>query len=101
VAHAQLHLDAHDPRRIRVEAIADRVDAEDAAERERKRAVACADVTRGAWRRRIGGPGAAVAEYPTRTKLDQSDRESVIAAVRAAGSESRWKVSRLRASATC
>jgi hypothetical protein len=89
-----LHLDAHDPRRIRVEAIADRVDAEDADERERELAAARADATRPVWRRRFGGPGAV--DHPTPRRLEQSDREAVVSAVRAASSESRWKVARLR-----
>jgi hypothetical protein len=95
LAHVQLHLEANDPRRIRVETIAERVDAEDAAERERELATSQAGTPRPAWRRRIGGPGGAEAGGLRRT-LDGSDREAVVAAVRAASSESRWRVARLR-----
>jgi len=95
LAHAQLHLDAHDPRRIRVEAISERVDTEDAAERERE-ALERAEATRSSWRRARGGPGPASAEHPFVRELDRSDQEAVVSAVRAASSESRWRVARLR-----
>jgi hypothetical protein len=100
VAHVQLHLDARDPRRDRLEATADRVTTEDLAERDRARAASVGQATPPARRRLTFGDRAA-ASPPARPSvprmdLDESDREAIIAAVRAASSESRWKVARLR-----
>jgi hypothetical protein len=67
VAHVQLHLRPNDPRRVRVEAIAARVFAEEDRRPDE------------------AGP-----------VLNEPERQSVISAVRAASLESRWKVSRLR-----
>jgi hypothetical protein len=101
LAHVQLHLPASDPRRTRLEAIAERVAAEEygvnptpsdapsrwtALHRSRGAPVEPHDRTvhraaNGTWE-------------PSR--LTESDRQAVISAVRAASSESRWKVTRLR-----
>jgi hypothetical protein len=73
LAHVQLHLRAQDPRRTRLETIAERVGAEDRARRERPPDV----------------PG-------QQQDLHEGDREAIVGAVGAASAESRWKVARLR-----
>jgi hypothetical protein len=101
VAHVQLHLDRRDPRRARLEAIADRADAHEETERELaaggSRDGTTAPGRAGALRRGRGRNGARPAPRAAhKAHLDESDREAIIAAVRAASSESRWKVARLR-----
>jgi hypothetical protein len=92
LAHVQLHLQPNDPRRTGLEAIAQRVvrdddDDDDLAPR-RSTTVQRSWGARGARQQQ---PGAGTARA-----LSESDRQAVISAVRAASSESRWKVSRLR-----
>jgi hypothetical protein len=73
LAHVELHLHANDPRRVRLEDIAARVVRSDGA---------------------APTQGEPVDGQPC--ELSPSDRQAVVSAVRAASSESRWKVSRLR-----
>jgi hypothetical protein len=80
LAHIQLHLQPQDPRRLRVEAIAQRA----VLDEEHLR-------TNG---KHGNGNGTGTGADPT--TLSESDRQAVISAVSAASSESRWKVSRLR-----
>jgi hypothetical protein len=77
LAHVQLHLQPTDPRRVRLERIADQI-CSNCEEEPAKR-----------LRRPRRRPAQAKA-------LSESDRQAVVSAVRAASSESRWKVARLR-----
>lgn len=111
LAHVQLHLQPNDPRRIRLEAIAERVVRGDDDSSDPLPASAHA-ARSSRWKTmhhspgaRTGGPGrpgegtAQAPAVPRRVgpnTLNESDRQAVISAVRAASSESRWKVSRLR-----
>jgi hypothetical protein len=110
LAHVQLHLEPTDPRRIRLETIAQRVVQDD--DEHSDPAVAAGREERPSQRRtlrfravrgaRQGRPAESTAQAPEVSKrgspgpLSESDRQAVISAVRAASSESRWKVSRLR-----
>ena len=110
LAHVQLHLEPTDPRRIRLETIAQRVVHDD--DEHSDPAVAAGREERPSQRRtlrfravrgaRQGRPAESTAQAPEVSKrgspgpLSESDRQAVISAVRAASSESRWKVSRLR-----
>lgn len=110
LAHVQLHLRATDPRRVRLEAIAQRAIREDEAHHDPAVSPSSAAVSTG-WvaRHRARAPAdpsnprpAVVVHTPQNgtkpetARLSESDRQAVISAVRAASSESRWKVSRLR-----
>jgi hypothetical protein len=79
LAHVQLHLAPDDPRRLRLEAIAERVIRGDE------------DLLQAG-----GQPGGSQNGRHESDLLSESDRQAVISAVRAASAESRWKVSRLR-----
>jgi hypothetical protein len=98
LAHVQLHLQPNDPRRTGLEALAERL-ARDDDRSDPAQASAQAKHPR-PWRalRRSGGARGATQQSPAaeRTALSESDRQAVVSAVRAASSESRWKVSRLR-----
>jgi hypothetical protein len=110
LAHVQLHLSPNDPRRVRLETIAERSICD---EDEQIVPVAGPIRTNGAglWtglHRAFGTPvtsqrqsaaAASASQNGGRRKprrLSESDRQAVISAVRAASAESRWKVSRLR-----
>jgi hypothetical protein len=98
LAHVQLHLQPNDPRRTGLEALAERL-ARDDERSDPAPASAHAGAPR-RWRAlwRSGGARGATHQSPAAepTALSESDRQAVISAVRAASSESRWKVSRLR-----
>ncbi len=79
LAHVQMHLRPEDPRRMRLEVIAQRVI------RDEDEPEAPASVSPPHNGKPVRSP-----------RLTNADRQAVISAVRAASSESRWKVSRLR-----
>jgi hypothetical protein len=90
LAHVQLHLRPDDPRRIRLEAIAERVIRDDEGLVNVRAPTTTTDTessqASGGMHNGRHRPG----------RLTESDRQAIISAVRAASSESRWKVSRLR-----
>jgi hypothetical protein len=105
LAHVQLHLQPNDPRRTRLEAIAGRVIADDddpgdpVAARGRTNGSASSSGPAEPAGQHDPPDGAAQAPEVTTGRvvmLSESDRQAVVSAVRAASSESRWKVSRLR-----
>jgi hypothetical protein len=108
LAHVQLHLRPTDPRRVRVETIAQRVitDQEEHAATVPRSTTIDTSTRRTPLYRSHGrvalGGAVAVAQpshhgvRPRAQAWSDSDRQAVVSAVRAASSESRWKVSRLR-----
>lgn len=108
LAHTQLHLRADDPRRIKIEEIFERL-ARDDAQRNGRVPVPAQPAARsqsaGGIRRLVrrtpdappsGGDASTPAPVHHARGLTETDRQAVISAVRAASSESRWKVARLR-----
>jgi hypothetical protein len=107
LAHVQLHLKPTDPRRVRLEGIAERVIRDEEhidltptlitpAVRGRRgvfRPFTAQDASQRALAAAVVSPNG---RGPDPSQLTESDRQAVISAVRAASTESRWKVSRLR-----
>lgn len=95
LAHVQLHLSPDDPRRLRLEAIAEHVISLDDE-------LASSAPHPSSAPRASSSPAPAEAAPATRNgthrpgPLGESDRQAIISAVHAASSESRWKISRLR-----